>query len=465
MILGLAGAAELWVLAWSLSPERRGRRRPRVALVLAALVVATTVFLEIRTERLALEQLGYEFAPQVLEQSERRELALTAAMREIQDNYRVLDVLLQPRGSETEFLAYRAWVSGQLYHSRYKSSLDIYTPTASSSATSASTCRRSTRPPGEILHATDLNLRHEEFLAGISVQKRLLHAEAPLIRGGETVAVAIGHVLDDPENLPFLPWSRPYLAALGPGARPRGTEQTEGPHYVLYDERGAVTLSTLRRPPQKTDELMRAAVSGESVRIRSGEEGLVGITMLDDDGRLHALLLHRRGKVDRLAAAARAMLLALAFALLVPFRFDRLRPRGLLELLRLIRGVALPQTARRGARRLGGPARRSGAVSPGLHRTSRRGGAGGQGGGVRRRDPAGRRRLLDRGLQRSGGNHAARRQPAPLAATRGRTRRSTSTIAAGSWPAPNGSCSIPVCCRCVWTGISTARSSAKVVRC
>jgi hypothetical protein len=46
----------------------------------------------------------------------------------------------------------------------------------------------------------------------------LLHGELAIVRGEEWVGVVVGHVLDEPENLPFLPWSRPYLAALGAGA-------------------------------------------------------------------------------------------------------------------------------------------------------------------------------------------------------------------------------------------------------
>jgi signal transduction histidine kinase len=331
LALVLIASAELWARLAALgdrdaaaAPRAPGRLRVGVAFVLVALLTGAALLVDTLDRRMALEQLGHEFAPQVLEQSARRRVALKTALRELRESYRLGDMLREPRTFQTAFLAYRYWVGGELFHSRYKSSLDFYDPEGRPLSHFAFDLPPFAESSG-ILEPPDerLEIEEESFPLGLSETRRVLHGAVAVVRGGKTLAIAVAHVLDEPENLPFLPWSEPYLAALGPAA-PR--EFAGGPQYVLFDALGSVVLSTVRQPPVAGPSLRRAAERGETVDLEAGGEPFVGLPLAEPDGRLHLLLLEERSGLERLAALVRLVLFGLVLVCALSVSWKDVRP-------------------------------------------------------------------------------------------------------------------------------------------
>ena len=302
LLLVIAGAASLWAWLW-----RPAARTPpmRVAIVSVLLAMGASALLQQQSERLAAEQLASEYAPQVLDQAARRRLSLMTAMQQIVDAEGRKD-------ARPEFLAYRHWVGSELFHSRYKSSLDFYTP----DGRPIDHFGFGLPPLDDHIESFDDTSRtgeiREEWIDSMAVQPRLLHTEALLRRGDEVVGVVVGHVLDEPDNLPFLPWARTYLAALGPG-NPRGGAVAAGGElqYVLYDARGNVSLTTTPQPPAETERLRAAAATGRPLGVDAGDEPYMALALEETDGRLHLLLLPKRTRASRprraRAATGRAM--------------------------------------------------------------------------------------------------------------------------------------------------------------
>ena len=340
--LALLGAARLGAVPFgSRSPEPLARAHPAlVGVIFVALVFAAALVVQRRSEKLALEQLGSQYAPAVLEQSARRELTLTLALREIRERYADEGDPLPSLGAGPDELAFRFWSRGELFHSGYKSSLTFYSPTGAVIDSFAFDLPPLVEPvvAGEV-PAAEPAVKRELFDPVVAVQQRLLHGEVRVERGHELLGVVVGHVLDEPDNLPFLPASRPYLAALGAGSpHQSGVEFAGGPEYVLYDAYGTVELTTLRRPPPDSGVLREAAALGEPVRVAAGDAALFGLALGDDEGRLHLLLLPARGTLERLAAAVRLALLALLSWAGVTAVSQLVRHRGPRDTLRALRG-------------------------------------------------------------------------------------------------------------------------------
>jgi signal transduction histidine kinase/HAMP domain-containing protein len=340
LVLTILGAAELWALSW---PRRRfGRQRPspvHVAIGLVVLSVIASLVLQRQSGRLAVERLGSEYAPQVLDQAARRQLSLTTAMQQIVDAFEATRAPGDRDGRRPEFLAYRHWVASELFRSRYKSSVDFYTP------------------QGEPVNHFGFGLPlldeaipsfgtltadpkvEREYIDVQASQPSLLHAAAPLRRGDEPAGIVVGHVLDEPDNLPFLPWSQTYLAALGPGIPRVGTEAMGGGlQYVLYDAFGGVSLTTLLQPPADTGDLRDAAAAGRTIRVRAGDEPYVALALEEADGRMHLLLLPRWTLAERLGAIVRLSLLGLTVLGALAVTARALRPGGLRGLVPELRG-------------------------------------------------------------------------------------------------------------------------------
>jgi signal transduction histidine kinase len=339
LALSILGASELWAFLWSSrrAHARTGGPAPvAVALVLVALSAGASLLVQHQSERQAVEQVDSELAPLVLEQAERRRLALTEALQEVVERYEHRD---DPGDAQPEFLAYRHWVGSQLFHSRYKSSLDFYT----AEGEPLDHFGFGMPPLDETIPSVDGSVEQaevrEEWMDDMAAQPRLLHAEAPLVRGDEVVGFVVGHVLDEPDNLPFLPWSQTYLAALGPGVV-RSVAQAPGGglQYVLYDAFGEVDLTTLLQPPAETGELRDAAARGETLRVAAGDERYVALALEEDDGRLHLLLLPQLTLAGRLGAIVRLSLLGLSVLSVVALATRVFRPGGLRELIPVLRG-------------------------------------------------------------------------------------------------------------------------------
>jgi nitrogen fixation/metabolism regulation signal transduction histidine kinase len=327
-LLVLLAAAELWAFAVQLlrapvapAPVAGG---VQVGLALLALIAINSSTMQRAQDRLALERLRTELAPLTLEQEFRRELALLETMRHVAEYFEELDDDEITAFDNPSRLAYYFWSTSELFFGGYKSALGLYSP-----AGSVVSYFSFDLPPFPVEWGDlDRELQLEaETLPGVGFDLELMHAEMPINRDGELIGVIVGHVLDEPNNLPFLPWSKPYLSALGAQLPWEIGSDAGDPQYVLYDEFGTVLLTTLPQPPGETTELRRVAESSGLVELTAGDEPHVGVA-LTDRGLLHLLLVGQRDLIERLAATARLALLGLALLLTLRLLPALLRPGG-----------------------------------------------------------------------------------------------------------------------------------------
>jgi signal transduction histidine kinase/HAMP domain-containing protein len=308
-----------------------------VAVMLVPFVAGATAILSRVSDDLALERIRSEYAPQILEQSSRRRVALVAAVREASQSARARDAVAPPATEEESFAAYRVWVAGDLFHAGFSSSIDFYDASGMPrSHFGFDLPRLAEAPPrgGDV--EPGVVVREEEFPVGAE-RRRIVHAEAPIVDHDRPVGRVVGHVVEEPDDLPFLPKIAPYLAALGPGA-PRGLEETlRGPGYVLFDASGSVLASTLGRPPAASAELKEAAKRGATAEVRAGDETYVAVP-IESAQLLHVLLVPRRGWLERTSTFFRLYLLALVPLAALALVDAALGPRRLESLLDAVRG-------------------------------------------------------------------------------------------------------------------------------
>ena len=316
LITGVAEAvATLYVAARfrGVGPARASRLAVAATLVPLSVVFLAQVYRT--TDRMVDERLRSEFAPLVLEQSARRGVALKAAIGEAAAAPRVAAALSLPEGENDAFLAYELWADSDLFHEGFASSLDLY---------DANGTRRShfgfafPQVGGEREVATRWTtpgrapvVELETVPAGASLL-HVVHAEfAVTSPSGAFLGRVVGHVLEDPSNLPFLPGSAPYVEALGGGPSPLGTPAAEAPDYVLFDEDGRVVLSTVRQPPAATPELRAVAAGGRREDVTAGDTRYHALP-LPDGKQLHLLLVPAPTILDVLGDTVRLLLLGLA---------------------------------------------------------------------------------------------------------------------------------------------------------
>jgi hypothetical protein len=314
----LTGVAEA-VATLGIAARSRGRGSARASRLAVAvtLVPLSVVFLAqayLTSDRVVDERLRSEFAPLVLEQSDRRRVALTAAIGEAAAAPQVAAALLLPQGSEDAFLAYDLWIDSDLFHEGFASSLDLFDANgtrrghfgfAFPQVGGAREIVARGMTPG-LAPVVEL----ETVPAGAS-NLQVVHAESAVAGpSGAFAGRVVGHVLEDPSNLPFLPGSAPYVEALGGGSSPYDTPAAEAPDYVLFDEDGRVILSTVRQPPAATPQLRSAAAAGRRLDVTSGDTRYRALP-LADGGRVHLLLMPAPTILDALGDAVRLLLLGL----------------------------------------------------------------------------------------------------------------------------------------------------------
>jgi signal transduction histidine kinase len=341
--LALAAAAEL-VAALVVALGRRdgAKGTPGVAVVVALVPIAALALfgLESSSSRVVDERLRSEFAPLVMSQSSLRRLALTATVGEAAASPLSSALLGREAGTGDAFVAYRLWASGDLFHQGFVSSLDLF---------DAANQRRShfgfglpvllgRREAATETSAGAAAIEIESIPVGASIE-RVLHAEAAVRSGDGAIAgVVIGHVLDDPSNLSFLPSNAPYLQALGRGPFPSEHRLDENPEYVLYDPEGRVVLSTLHQPPAPAPVLRAAAREGRLIRIDAGDTPYRVLPLLDDLTRLHLLLMPSPTALDVAADGVRLLLLGLAVVAILAIGTTVVEGRGGRALLVAFRG-------------------------------------------------------------------------------------------------------------------------------
>jgi signal transduction histidine kinase/HAMP domain-containing protein len=345
LVVAAVGAAELLALLWCFLRGRLaigGRRAPRVmtGVALSLVLLAGSLVLQAMSQQLAIERLRSEYAPLVVRQTERRSVALMAGVRHVAQAFEQRGHEAVPASSRPDFMAYYFWSTGELFFSGYQSSLAFYSP------------------EGELishfgfeLPALDEELdvaegepgvlsSWEEPFGGVaSVHAQLLHAQMPVYEDGRLLGTVVGHVIDEPDNLPFLPGVRPYLAALGPGAPyASGDLPFGGPEYVLYDAPGTVLISTIDRPPAVSEALVQALDGDGSVDITTAAGRYTGLAAQDPFHRLHLLLTPVPSALQRLAASVRLLVFGVATLVVLSSLAALARRRAAADLLRSFRG-------------------------------------------------------------------------------------------------------------------------------
>lgn len=317
VILGLLGAAEIWARLPAVWRSREGERadasRVSVGLAFVLLSFATAFWIRPLAERLALEQLSSELAPQVLAQRDRRAVTLLAAIGQVADRLRNHEPGRAPLSWRPEALAYHYWSTGELFHSGFRSSLAFYTPGGDEISSFGFGLPPIT--PHLLDPATEDPERLVVFwetIPDLGGEQNLLHVQVDVLRAGESRGTVVGHMLDEPDNLPFLPWTQPYLAALGPGSPRAGREFPGDLHYIVYDPAGAVRLSTLAQPPTSARVLATADDDTGRVRLHAADDRYSGLALHDERDRLHVLLVPAPGALAGIALAIRMCLLGLA---------------------------------------------------------------------------------------------------------------------------------------------------------
>jgi len=337
----LIAAAEASGVALSVLPfgatgrrERDPRATPsRLAVGLALLpLTALSSYAFLGTlDRIDVERLGSEYAPGVLDQATRREIALASSVTEAAASPAAVDAVAAPEGRPRPYAAYGLWAGSDLFHLGYKSSLDLYDARGARVSHFGFDLPPLEEVPGE---GSD-EVRDEIFYPSPAVPKRVRHADAPIVQNGNVLGTVVGHVLDEPENLPFLPAHAPYLAALGPGTRPSSGRI---PDYVLYGSDGRVLLTTVHEPPASRPEFHAAAGAETLLRVRAGERRFSAVAVADGDGeRTHLLLLPVRSVLDRLAVFSKLLLLAVALFATMSVIRKAIRDRGVGFMVRGVR--------------------------------------------------------------------------------------------------------------------------------
>ena len=252
VVLALA-AAHCW--ARTLTGARPGLEPLTIALLLVLLCGGASFRLQGHGQRLASEQIQYDYAPQIRDHATRRVANLSAAMHEIVD-----EIQSTPLDEAARYDAFDAWVHSELFYGGLSSSIDFYTPEGEPiDHFGFGLPALAEEVPGDPQEGAADEIR-EEWIDALADRPRLLHAEAELIRDGVLEAIVVAHVYDMPENLPFLPRTTTYLAAMGPGVAQGGLQPLGSDvEYLLYDAEGRVELSTIREPPARPTPDERSA--------------------------------------------------------------------------------------------------------------------------------------------------------------------------------------------------------------
>jgi signal transduction histidine kinase len=341
VLVGTAEAIATLTDAWLRGRPAAPRGRAAVVLALVPLCALAVLELHRTSETIVEERLRSEYAPLVRDQSARRRVALIAAVGDAAASPAVAAVLADTVGAEDRFLAYGLWVDSDLFHQGFASSLDLYDAAGARRGhfefafPQVGGARETTPHDGG---AGALTVETETVPIG-STLLSVVHAERNVIdpASGRILGRAVGHVLEEPSNLPFLPGSAPYLEALGRGHAQPSDRSAESPDYVLFDDSGRVEISTLHQPPAPGSELRAAAAAGRRIDIEAGDT-LYRVLPVEDAGKLHLLMTPAPTVLDAAGDAVRLLLLALAILAAGAAGATLTAPGGATAIADLVRG-------------------------------------------------------------------------------------------------------------------------------
>jgi signal transduction histidine kinase len=270
----------------------------RVAGIVIPLAFLSAVGYDHARQVEAIAQAERELIPQVLGPSEERKFAVEDAV----DNLAVC-------GEQAS--AFDCWRNSELGRRGFRSAVtildeqDIVLSTFSFGMGTFRETPGSPPPPGTILY------RDEELPIG-SLNRPVAHAERIRVRADGKVLRIIVHVLETPDNLPFLTAGSPFLQALNPGTRSSRSKA----EYILFDRRGEVRVQTIAPAPKLTTDLEKAATRSRRISLQAGSNRYTALPRLDGD-RLHLILLRQRSWTGRTARGLRLTFATLAILSLV----------------------------------------------------------------------------------------------------------------------------------------------------
>ncbi len=104
-------------------------------------------------------------------------------------------------------------------------------------------------------------ISEEAFSVG-STRGNVLHGEIPVISGSMIAGIAVIHILDQPENIPFLTLGRSYSEFYRKSdpsllyAELIGVE----PPFIVYDKNGKIIFSSIMNPPPFSESIRRESL-------------------------------------------------------------------------------------------------------------------------------------------------------------------------------------------------------------
>ena len=150
-----------------------------------------------------------------------------------------------------ESLAFDLWKKTELFTFGTHSSIDIYNREgvlisrfSNDLPSFDETIRIQESGPFEI------EIYEEEFSIG-SASRRVLHGELPIISGSIVVGKAVIHILNEPENIPFLTLARSFSKFYGEAETNLLYSELIGaqPPFIIYNGDGKISFSNIFNPP------------------------------------------------------------------------------------------------------------------------------------------------------------------------------------------------------------------------
>ncbi|MEW5807056.1 MAG: ATP-binding protein [Acidobacteriota bacterium] len=206
--------------------------------------------------RLKDDTILKEFRFEIVQQETKNHELLTESLKKINSSSSILpDLFVTKERDDT--IAYRLWSDTELSTLGTSSSLEIY------NRDSQLISRFTKDLPGfnekisrDEKDPLEVDIFGEEFSIG-SARGKVLHGERAIAAGGMIAGVAVMHILNQPENIPFLSFGKSFSEFYGSRepallyAELLGTE----PPFIVYNRDGRVLFSSVTSPPPLPAEI------------------------------------------------------------------------------------------------------------------------------------------------------------------------------------------------------------------